>query len=195
MPDFRPLLVSLAVNIGMPALAIQTLTQTGTSLVGATVIASFFPLAELALSALRNRKANVAIPVLSIVILVASAIGALFGNDPRLALVRDSALTSITGLIFLCSLLRPQPLIYSLSRTTMHGATEEQWDERWRTQPAFRRAMRTLTAIWGGGLLFDSLAWIAIVASLPQALAAVVSPLIALAVFAGLILYTIRFAR
>jgi uncharacterized membrane protein (DUF485 family) len=193
-PNFRPLIVSLFVNIVLPALAIQVLTHAGVTLLYAIVAGGVFPLADLALSIRKRGRAD-AIAVLSLVILIGSAIIALFGNDPRYALVRDSALTSIAGLFFLASLLRPRPIMYELSREAMPGATKELWEERWAHRPVFRRTMRVLTIAWGVGLLLDSLARVLLALVLAPAVTVIVSPLVAVAVFGGLMVLTVVYIR
>lgn len=194
MPNFRPLLISLLVNIGLPAIAIQLLTHNGVALLYAIVASAVFPLGELLLSVLRRGRADV-ISILSLVLLLASAGTALLGNDPRYVLVRDSALTSIAGFVFLGSLLRPRPLMFELSRQTMPGATAQMWEERWQTRPLFRRAMISLTVAWGVGLIVDSIVRVVASLLLSPATTVIVSPLIAACVFGGLILYTIVYIR
>lgn len=194
MPNFRPLIVSLIVNIGLPAIAIQVLTHMGVALLYAIVASSVFPLAELLLSVRRRGRADV-ISILTLVLLAISAVVALLGNDPRYVLVRDSALTSVAGLFFLSTLLRRRPIMFELSRETMAGATAEQWEERWRTQPGFRRAMTSLTVAWGVGLILDSALRVCAALVLSPATTVIVSPVIAVCVFGGLILYTIAYIR
>jgi hypothetical protein len=193
-PNFRPLLISVLINIVLPALAIQVLIHRGVPLLYAIVASAVFPLAELALSIRRRGRADV-IAVLSLVILVASAVVALLGNDPRYALVRESALTSIAGLVFLGSLLRPRPLIFELSREAVPGATPQMWEERWQQWPGFRHAMVLLTVVWGCGLLFDSVLRVIAALVLPPQVTVVVSPLIAVCVFGALIIYTLAYSR
>ena len=194
MPDFRPLILSLFVNIGLPAVAIQVLTHMGVALLYAIVASSIFPLAELLLSVRRRGRADV-ISLLTLVLLAISAVVALLGNDPRYVLVRDSALTSVAGLFFLSTLLRRRPIMFELSRETMAGATAEQWEERWQTQPGFRRAMISLTVAWGVGLILDSILRVVAALVLSPATTVIVSPVIAVFVFGGLILYTIAYIR
>ncbi|HUA08535.1 MAG TPA: VC0807 family protein [Candidatus Acidoferrales bacterium] len=194
MPNFRPLLRSIVISIVLPALAIQVFAHLGVTLLYAIIASLVFPLAELMLSIRRRGSADV-IALLSLVVLLASGIAALLGNDPRFALVRESALTSIAGLVFLVSLLRPRPLMFGLSRDSMPGATPQLWEERWRTRPRFRYVMRLFTAVWGCGLLCDSVARVLIALLLPPALTVIVSPVVAVVVFAALILFTLVYIR
>jgi hypothetical protein len=194
VPNFRPLILSLVVNVALPAVAIQLLTHRGVPMLDAIVISSVFPLAELIVSIRRRGSADV-ISVLSLVLLVASAGLSLIGNDPRYALVRDSALTSVAGLVFFASLLRPRPLMFQLSREAMPGATVELWEDRWQTRPLFRRTQRVLTAAWGAGLILDSLARIVVALVVPPSVTVVVSPFIAVIVFGGLMWLTVAYIR
>jgi hypothetical protein len=194
MPNFRPLIVSLLINIGLPAIAIQVLTHFGVTLLYAIVISAVFPLGELLFSIRRRGRADV-ISILTLILLVISAFVALLGNDPRYALVRDSALTSIAGLFFLATLLQRRPIMFELSRETMPGATVEDWEERWETRPLFRRAMRVLTVAWGCGLILDSILRVIAALALSPATTVVISPFIAVGVFGGLIWLTIAYIR
>lgn len=193
-PDFRPLILSLLVNIVLPALAIQVLTHRGVSMLDAIVASSVFPLAELLISAWRRGRTDV-ISVISLVLLLASAVIALLGNDPRYALVRDSALTSVAGLFFLATLLRPRPIMYQLSLAAQPGATAELWEQRWNDWPGFRWSMRTLTAVWGCGLILDSILRVIAALVLAPSATVIVSPLIAVAVFGVLIWLTLAYVR
>jgi hypothetical protein len=194
LPNFRPLILSLFVNVGLSAIAIQVLTHLGVALLYAIVASSVFPLAELVISQRRRGRADV-ISVLTLVLLAISAFVAILGNDPRYALVRDSALTSLAGVFFLATLLRPKPIMYELSLEMQPGATAALWDERWRTRPLFRRAMRVMTAVWGCGLILDSVVRVVAALVLSPAVTVAVSPFVAVAVFGGLIWFTLTYIR
>jgi hypothetical protein len=141
----------------------------------------------------RSRKLDV-IAMLSLVVLASSFATSSVG-DARFLLVKDSALTGIFGAVFLGSLLAPRPLIYFVSRSYTTGALAQTWDARWQSQPGFRRAMRVLTGGWGIGLLADAVARVVLAATLAPALVAALSSTIAVAVFGGLIAWTLAYVR
>lgn len=95
----------------------------------------------------------------------------LLTGDPRVLLLRESVLSGAAGLLLAGSCVIGKPLIYAVARRfiTSSGKAEliAQWDERWRTQPAFRRHFFLLSAVPGVVLLAESLLRAVLVYSLP----------------------------
>jgi hypothetical protein len=88
------------------------------------------------------------------------------GGSPKLLLVRESLLSGLIGVLFLASLLSPKPLIYHLARATVLREDAERAEafEEWWAEPSARRAVRTMTFVWGLGLTGEAalrswLAW------------------------------------
>jgi hypothetical protein len=82
-------------------------------------------------------------------------------NDPRLLLVRDSALQAFAGAVLLATLLGARPLGFYVGRALMTAgepARRARWNSLWERVPRFRRALRTLTGGWGIGLLCEGTA-------------------------------------
>ena len=83
-----------------------------------------------------------------------------------------------------------RPLIYTLARKLNAGKPEllAEWDERWRTQPQFRRRFLKLSAVVGGVLLADAIVRLVLVYLLPVDVMANLSPVLhvgSLAVLVG----------
>ncbi|MBD5656066.1 MAG: hypothetical protein IAI50_12945, partial [Candidatus Eremiobacteraeota bacterium] len=189
LPNFAPLRRSIIISVVLPAIATAVLTHAGMPLPRATLIAAVFPVAEVIIGWRETRRLD-AIAVLSLILMAAGFATSAASGDVRLVFVKDSALTMIAGLSFLGSLVLPRPLIFYVSRSYMAGASADAWEEKWRSLPGFRTTMRTLTAIWGAGLLLDAVARLALLRSFSPATIAVVSPVIAIVTFAALIVWT-----
>ncbi len=194
MPDFKPLRRSILISAVLPAIAITVLTRYGMPTLQAILASTVFPLAEIATYWRRSRRLD-AIAVVSLAALAISFATSWWGGDPRFALVKDSTLTLIFGSLFLASLLAPRPLIFYVSQQYMEGATAQAWEERWASSATFRTTMRVMTAVWGIGLLGDAVARIILALTVAPITTAVVSPIIAIAVFGGLILWTLAYIR
>ncbi|MBD5655762.1 MAG: hypothetical protein IAI50_11375, partial [Candidatus Eremiobacteraeota bacterium] len=136
-----------------------------------------------------------AIAVLSLILMAAGFATSAASGDVRLVFVKDSALTMIAGLVFLGSLALPRPLIFYVSRSYMAGASADAWEVQRRSLPGFRTTMRTLTVVWGAGLLLDAVARLALLRAFSPATIAVVSPVIAIVTFAALIVWTTAYVR
>jgi len=89
------------------------------------------------------------------------------GGSARLIQIRDALVTGVIGVIFLASLVLKRPMIFYLARATMARNTEEgaaEFEAMW-LRPGVPKVFRVLTAVWGAGLVFQTvvmcwLAWI-----------------------------------
>ncbi len=89
------------------------------------------------------------------------------GGSARLIQIRDALVTGMVGVLFLTSLILEKPLIFHLARAFLGrnpavGAAT--FDELW-ARPGMPRTFRTMTAVWGVGLVGQTalmcwLAWI-----------------------------------
>jgi hypothetical protein len=185
---------SIVIRIVLPAIATAVLTHAGTPLARAALIGEVFPIAEVVIGWRETRRLD-AIAVLSLVLLGAGLATSSASGDARLVFVKDSALTLFASLLFIGSLVLPRPFIFYVSRSYMAGASADAWEQRWRSLPPFRTTMRTLTAVWGAGLLLDAVAPLALLRALSPATITVGSPVIAIVTFAALIGWTMAYVR
>ncbi|KAI8372151.1 hypothetical protein BD560DRAFT_306884, partial [Blakeslea trispora] len=110
-----------------------------------------------------------------------SAILAFVQSDPKLYLLRESAMTLAMGLMLLITLfpLRWQhhvlrPFMFYLARqiavssnVLMHRSTvRDHWDWFWHHYSTFRWFLRSLTGIWGLGLISEFLMRVALINAL-----------------------------
>lgn len=121
----------------------------------------------------------------------------LLGGSPRLYLVRESFFTGAFGLAYLVSLLFPRPLAFYFARhfaTGNSGGNVAWFNQLWQ-YPSFRHGMRVMTIVWGVVFVAEMLIRIYLVFTLtiPQFL--IVSPFIFYGMFAGVMLWTMRYSR
>jgi hypothetical protein len=192
---FSGLYRSLGVSLGLPLVAIQVLLHAGVSPLIALAVATVFPLGEMVYEALHTKRVGV-ISIVSLAgILTGFGLSFATGN-PVFALLKDSSFTCVFGLLFLGSLATSRPLIFRLnlelagSDPAARAASEALWEK-----PAARRSFRLITLVWGLGLLAEAATRVVVALTLPIASAASVSPIIAVVVIGGLLLWTVRYAR
>ncbi|MEV5878288.1 VC0807 family protein [Streptomyces sp. NPDC052101] len=188
-----PLLQSLALNVVAPLAVFYGLRAAGVSLWWA-VLASAVPLmGEALLTVVRERRVGMlGILVLSMVALGA-AMSALTGS-PRFMFAKDGWMTGIVGVVFL-STLRGQPVIYRIVSSLAKGEKRAELEHNWQASPAFRHLMRLLTAVWGVGLLLDSVVRVVLAYTLPIDSVMLVTTLQYVALFVALEIFSRRYGR
>jgi hypothetical protein len=150
-------LAEFAVNLGVPFLTYR-LTHPSLGDVGAMMAASAAPMAWAIIEFVRRRRVD----ALSLIVLAGiglSLIGFLGGGGVRFVQLREHLVAAVIGLIFLASAAIGKPLIYQLARARLKrlGATSDLGTvEGLRDSPIFRRAMMTMTLVWGAGLVAES---------------------------------------
>jgi len=174
-----------------PFVSYQVATWLGASELGALSWGAVFPLAGIALGFARRRFD--VISATSLAAIVVGLGGALLLHSARFLLVKDSLVSATIGLAFLGSLLAARPLIFVIGRARSPERAAV-FDARW-ADPAFRRALRVMTAVWGGVLLAEAATRVALsLAIAPGALLAV-SPLLTLVFLGAVGLWTVRRRR
>jgi hypothetical protein len=119
-------------------------------------------------------------------------------GDPRVLLVKSVIVTGAAGVYFLATLLAERPFIFYASQKTFARGEpngEAAWDERWVSSPAFRRAMRRLTILWGVGLLGEAAVRAWIIYTLPVAQSVIWGQLWAIACLVALCAVSVRIGR
>jgi hypothetical protein len=196
-PQFGPLYRSLAISTLLPLIAVLVLSnRLGFPLVVALAISALFPLADIALSWLQNRRLE-PLGAMMLVIIISGIAASLITGDVHFVLMKESFGTLLTSLIFLGSLLMPKPLIFWLGRQLSTGGNAERiarWDGLWEV-PRFRHGMRFMTAMWGLGYLLDAVARGIAVYTLPARAVVVLSPFSVIVVTLVLVVWTLRRSR
>jgi hypothetical protein len=134
--------------------------------VTALIVSAMPPLLWSVYELVKTRRLD-AISVVVVASILFTLAATAMGGSARLIQIRDALVTGVVGVIFLGSLLLKRPMIFYLARATMARHTadgaadfEQVWDK-----PDVPKLLRTLTAVWGAGLVGQTavmcwLAWI-----------------------------------
>jgi hypothetical protein len=141
---------------------------------------------------IRTRRLD-AISLVVLASILFSVAATALGGSPRLIQVRETLVTGLVGVIFLLSLLAPRPMIFYLARATMARRTvegSEEFERVW-TIPHVPHLLRTLTAVWGTGLVGQTMlmCWLAYL--WPVARYILISPLIGYGIFGLLLIWSL----
>ena len=152
------------------------------------IVSSLPPIAWSVVELLRFRRID-ALSLLVVGGIALSLLAMLLGGSPRVLLMRESLLSGLIGLAFLLSLLLGKPLLFYLARAMVaRESAEGEWRfvMRWQ-EPAFRRGIRQLTLLWGGGLCAETLLRALLIWQLPVERFLIVSPFVSYGIM-GLLL-------
>ncbi|MEU0868772.1 VC0807 family protein [Nocardia brasiliensis] len=166
---------TVVVDVGVPYAAYLALTLAGVSDVVALVAAGGVSALRVVVGYLRHRRVS----ALSVLVLSRFVLGVLAGlltGNATVVLLKDPIITAVMGAVILVSLALWKPLTYYIRRDFVPDGLS--WDEAWRQSRAFRRQHRTVAAVWGVGLIAESLVRVALVLTSPVQVAAVASPLV-----------------
>ena len=189
------LLRIVGLSVVLPLLVIQWQLRSGAPPLQAIALAAIFPILEMILEAVQTKRVGLIAIISLIGILSGLGLGYITGNA-AFALLKDSVFTGMFGVAFLVSLLSEKPLIYrfNLDLAGANAAKRAAAEALWQ-QPSARRHMRTLTLVWGIGLILEALVRLVAVATLPIVTATALSPFIQLIAFGALAIVTVVFAR
>jgi hypothetical protein len=146
--------LEVLVNAVLP-FVIYSLTDKRLGDVGALIASSGPPIAWSLVQFVRSRTVD----ALSLLVLTGIALSLLAlagGGGAKFLQLRENLVTGVIGLIFLGSVLVGRPLIYYLARAnyTRRAATGDLAEfEGMRDNIYFKRTMRTMTLVWGAGLV------------------------------------------
>jgi intracellular septation protein A len=172
-----------------PFAVYQVATHLGASDLTALAWGAVFPLVGIAIGFARSRRLD-PISAISLASIVVGLGGGLVLHSAEFLLVKDSLVTATIGLAFLGSLLAARPLIFSIGRNQAPERADV-FDRRW-AEPAFRHALRTMTAVWGTTLLAEATARVVLSLLVPPGVLLLVSPLLAAAVIGPVAIWTMR---
>ena len=187
----------LFIDIFAPLVIYTVLSKLGASDLVSLGAAAALPALYIAVAAIRGRRID-RMAVLVLALLALAIVLTLATGDPRILLAKSVIVTGFAGLYFLATLLAERPFIFYaaqklVARREANG--EVAWDARWQTSPAFRRAMRLLTVIWGAGLLGEAAVRAWIIYTLPVSQSVIWGQLWAIACLAGLVVLSLRIGR
>jgi intracellular septation protein A len=179
---------TLLVTILGPIATYQIAVLNGFTELQGLLLASAIPLANAAWTLFRRRRLDPLSGILLAAIVVGGAVGVLV-NDPRVLLVKDSIVTGAIGLGFLVTLFTSRPLLVSFA-SALSGDNPERLET-----PQARAAIHRLSIIWGLALLAEAAVRVALSFILEPTELMAVSPVLAIGVFGGLTLWTLRERR
>ncbi|RUS12849.1 hypothetical protein BC937DRAFT_86879 [Endogone sp. FLAS-F59071] len=203
------LVIKLIINVGLPIL-VYYLIKSYMAAIWALLISSIPPLLMTIFSLVKNRRVD-ALSFLIVVGFALSAILAIIDGDPRLLLLRESAVTCLIGLVFLVSLIPitigkfvNRPIVLKISEDSFpmppiifaDGTEMSRTEWFWQNFASYRRDIRISTVVWGVGLLLEFLnKAIMIQSSLTLDQLVYLSNLVLGCVTAILIIFTMFFTR
>jgi hypothetical protein len=161
-------LVLAGVEVVAPVVVYYAARALGAAPVPALLLGAVWPAVRVLAALLGGRRVDrVALLVLALV--GATAAVSVPSGTPELLLARGSAVTAVLGVVVLASLARPRPAMYLVGRAVLAGAGHDPatWDARCEAHPSFRRLWRTVTAVWGAGLLLHAVLGVVLAFALP----------------------------
>ena len=189
-------LITLVCNILLPLLTYSMLTDRGMSEVGALTLSALWPAVEVGVVFAIRRRVD-EFGVLTLIIIALGVASSLLLHSARLALLKESAVTGLFGLLLFASLLAPRPLMFYFGRRFATDGSAERvawWNGLWQYE-GFRRTQRTLTVVWGTVFLAEAAVRIALANVLSTGAMLAVGSVMPYVVTAGLITWTILYGR
>ena len=119
------------------------------------------------------------------------------GGSVKFLQLRERLVTVVIGLAFVISALIGRPLIYEFARASMRRNQSDQLAEfeARRNEAGFRRAMTTMTLVWGFGLLAEAAVAVVLVLKLTIKQYLIVSPIIGYSATGLLTAWTFIYVR
>ncbi|MDI2132029.1 VC0807 family protein [Yinghuangia seranimata] len=186
-------LPTLLFNVLMPVVTYNYLTGHGMSGVNALLIASLWPVAELAVVFVAKRRLD-DFSMLTLIFLVLTIVTSAFFHSERLLLIKESVITGIFGVICLGTLFAARPLMFYFGRKFATDGTAEgiaYWNSLWQYE-GFRATQRLITTVWGVAYIVEAVIRIALTYVLSHSAALTVNNVMPYAVTGGLLFWTIR---
>ncbi|MGW1841878.1 VC0807 family protein [Streptomyces sp. NPDC001966] len=148
-------LMPLLVDVAVPLASYYALKAAGLSTFAALAWSSVLPAVRTGWGVLRERRLN-GLAALIVTVNVVSLLTSLMVGDPRLMVAKDSAVSSIIGLVILVTALKGQPMMTAGLRPVLvkgDAAKDAAWQRLSAGSAAFRQAEIRFSAVWGAALL------------------------------------------
>jgi hypothetical protein len=159
------LLPPLLIDLVLPYGVFFALTQAGVGAIVALAAGGAIPVVRVLYARLRGKAAD---PI-AIFIVALFAIGIILSvitGDAKFAVAKEGIFTGLVGVWCLVSLFVGRPLMFYVRRQ-IWPVGEAQWEAMWRGSAPVRRNLYLSTAVWGVGLVIESVAVVAAVYSHP----------------------------
>lgn len=162
----------LLMDLVVPVAGYYLLRAAGVGQLLAMVLA-VLPTAVFLLIQVRSGGKIDALGVFVLVLLVVGVAVSFITGSPRFLLAKSGWVTASIGAAFLITLLSARPLAFTLARAMLRRSPmatrlrTETWDERWESEPGFRRPWRVATVLWGVAMIVDAAARVIMAYTLP----------------------------
>ena len=192
-PGFGTMLRGLGWDVGPPLVAYYALHLAGVGDTTALLAATAIAVVRILWVAVRQRSLN----LFATVMLVVFGLGLLLSfvsGDPRFMLLKNSIVTAAVGCVFLATAVRGKPLTLAAmeSFTPTHA---EALREGYRINPRIRRATKVSCAVWGIGLVAESVVRVPLVMMLPISVMVGLGEVLTIAAFAILTTWNVWYVR
>ncbi|MFI9366161.1 VC0807 family protein [Kitasatospora sp. NPDC053057] len=192
------LITGLLLDAGLPLLIFYGLRQQNVGVVTASLASGVLPALRTFYVMQKERRVDVVALFMVSTLILGGILGALTG-DPRLMFAKDGWITGMIGLWLLITLMMRRPFFLhagkNIALTKTGPESAEQWERRWDTEPAFRRGLRVLTAVFGVGLLLDAGVRVLIAYTVPIDNVPLVTNVQYLVLLAGLLTFMMRHTK
>lgn len=191
--DWAP---TLLLSVVLPIVTYNVLTSNGMKVTTALLWSSAWAALELGLHYVLHRRLD-ELAMFALVVMVLGFAGQLISDSERFAVLKDSAITGLLGVVTLATFLAPRPLMFYFGRKFATGGAPEKvdwWNGLWR-YPGFRRTQRVINAVWGIGFLADAGARVLLGLNVSTDAMVTINAVLPLAVTAALVTWTIRYSR
>src|SRR3954452_10293645 len=115
-----PWVQTILLSVVAPIVIYSMLTDRGVGHVPALIISGIGPVVDLVITMLVSRRVD-EFSIFVLVLLVIGVVTSLLFDDPRLLLLKESAVTGLFGVVLLGSLLAPRPLMFYFGRRFATG--------------------------------------------------------------------------
>jgi hypothetical protein len=187
-------LQNIVINAVAPYVTYLALRHFGVGTVHALTAGAVFPVTSIIVGFVRERRVQ-ALGVIVLTATVASIAGALYFTSPFLALAKGSLLTGALGIAFAVSLFGRRPLVFYLAAMGADADLRQESETKWQMEPAYRRVMRRITAVWAAALFAEATLRVVLIPLLPIAVFLPVSEAMWICCFLLMILWSWRYAE
>jgi hypothetical protein len=196
--NIRELFVSLLINVGIPLLLFEILTNSvHMTEVNTLLIAAIVPALSTIIELVRNRRLDL-IALFYLLGTLTSVVAVFMGGDARLLLIRESLFTGMLGVVCFISLFCfPRPLMFYVGRQMVAGkdaAKIESYNKTW-LNLHIRATHRSITTVWGCALLGEFLLRTLIAYTLPTAVALTLGSTIFIVMIVATLAWTFAYGR
>ncbi|GAB3003245.1 hypothetical protein GCM10023080_081210 [Streptomyces pseudoechinosporeus] len=193
-PSSSPLIGLLLWDAGVPLAAYYILRTVGQSEQIALLAGAVLAAVRMVWVAVRTRSFDGFAALLAAVLAIGLVLSTVTG-DTRFILVKESFGTAAAALILLASCAGRSPLVLVAVRAGSNQAKRDEIDRLYDEVPPFRRAFVLMTAVWGLGMLLESILRVPLVYLLPADLMAGLSVVLLLVAIGALSAWTMWYAN